>query len=66
MALHRRLLHNQFAGDLGVRAPARDQAQHVEFPRGQLLELVRRRAGQARCRSEAEDGAKAAFLYREE
>ena len=43
--LHRRLAHDQLGRDLRVREPARDELEHLELARGQLVEALRRRRG---------------------
>ena len=43
VGLHRRLAEEELLRDLGVRAPAREQAQDVDLARSQLAELGRQR-----------------------
>ena len=46
--LDRRLAHDQLGRDLGVRQPARDELEHLELARGQLVEALGRRRGGGR------------------
>lgn len=47
MGLDRVLLHDEFPGDLEIGQPARHQAEHLEFPRGERAQLVRQARGSA-------------------